>query len=205
MLRRGFQRGHEVLQSIPKEQQNKLISFKNKQHYLLKDQLYLTQPELAEKNLAVDLFYKQREKLRKDGYIKHVTDKLETTMVNMEKEEVKHREKLVADGGLFPDDLVPAKNPNKALKTIKSGDLIEEDDPKMTLRERELIRRRKNDKKHQKMLEEREKMVYDALSSDRSKYGSKLDIDTLTKEIYEDEQVNEEIERLNRSDIGDQG
>ena len=48
-------------------------------------------------------------------------------------------------------------------------------------------------------------MVHDALSSDRSKYGSKLDIDTLTKEIYEDKQVNEEIENLNRSDIGEQG
>ena len=55
------------------------------------------------------------------------------------------------------------------------------------------------------MLKTREKMVYDALSSDRSKYGSKLDIDTLTKEIYEDKQVIEEIENLNRSDIGDQG
>ena len=48
-------------------------------------------------------------------------------------------------------------------------------------------------------------MVNDALSSDRSKYGSKLDIDTLTQEIYEDKEVNEEIENLNRSDIGEQG
>ena len=76
----------------------------------------------------MDLFYKQREKLRKDGYIKHVTDKLETTIVNMEKEEVKHREKLVADGGLFPDDLAPANNPKKELNAITSGDLNKVDD-----------------------------------------------------------------------------
>jgi hypothetical protein len=39
----------------------------------------------------------------------------------------------------------------------------------------------------------REKKIHDALSSNRSKYGSKLDIDSLTKEIYEDTTIIKEI------------
>lgn len=169
----------------------------------MKDQLYLTQPELAEKNLAVDLFYKQREKLRKDGYLKHVADKLEATVVNIENEGKKHRAQLVADGGLFADDCLPAENPPKEQDSAKSADADE--DSGRPPRDQELRRKQQHDLEHGKLLVKREKMVYDALSSDRSKYGEKLDVDRLTKEIYEDPEVNEGIERLNRSDIRDQG
>ena len=79
---------------------------------------------MAEKNLAVDLFYKQREKLRKDSYIKHVQGKLENTIEKIEKEDVRHREKLLAEGGIFADDLVPAKNPLKESPALSSDDLL---------------------------------------------------------------------------------
>lgn len=35
------------------------------------------------------------------------------------------------------------------------------------------------------------------LSSDRSKYGEKLDIDSLTKEIYEDKNLEQELNSMN--------
>lgn len=153
--------------------------------------------------MAVDLFYKQREKLRKDGYLKHVADKLEATVVNIENEGKKHRAQLVADGGLFADDCLPAKNPPKEQNPAKSADADEESG--RPARDQELRRKQEHDLEHRKFLVKREKMVYDALSSDRSKYGEKLDVDRLTKEIYEDPEVNEGIERLNRNDIRDQG
>lgn len=50
--------------------------FKQKVRFLRQDENYLNQKELTEKNLAVDLYYKQRQKLLKDKYIDHVREKL---------------------------------------------------------------------------------------------------------------------------------
>jgi hypothetical protein len=70
----------------------------------------------------------------------------------------------------------------------------------LTQRERDIQKNKANEVKYDKLLILREKLVNEALSSNRSKYGSRLDIDTLTKEIYEDEEINKGINQLNEKD-----
>ena len=44
----------------------------------------------------------------------------------IEKEDVRHREKLLAEGSIFADDLVPAKNPLKESTALSSDDLLQD-------------------------------------------------------------------------------
>ena len=48
---------------------------------------------------------------------------------------------------------------------------------------------------------EREFKKNEELSSNRSKYGEKLDIDSLTKEIYNDKNLENELNQMNQNTI----
>ena len=56
----------------------------------------------------------------------------------------------------------------------------------LNLKEKQELEQSVNRVKYEKKLQRREKMVYDALTSDRSKYGSKLRLDETSLEVYED-------------------
>ena len=82
-------------------------------------------------------------------------------------------EYLVKTGGLFADDMEVAKNPTQ-------------DENELTLKERLQIKKEKFERQYEKDMIKREFKKNEELSSNRSKYGEKLDIDSLTREIYED-------------------
>lgn len=87
---------------------------------------------------------------------------------------------LVRTGGLFADDLEIAKNPTQ-------------DENELTLKERQQIKKDKFDEQYEKDMIKREFERNNDLSSNRSKYGEKLDIDSLTKEIYYDSNLDDEL------------
>lgn len=127
---------------------------------LISEKMFLEIGEAAEKCKVVDLYYKQRDKAKKEIYIKHVTDKLETQIKQIEIEATKKTQSLIDAGGLFADDVQ------------KKEGLLEAEQAK---KEQLMLKCDQIQKKH-------EDDVNDALSSDRSKYGDKLDITTLTQE-----------------------
>ena len=92
------------------------------------------------------------------------------------------KQDLIDRGVVFKEDYDGPFNP----KVDDNGQEIQEEKTSKDKASRE-------NKKFEKKLEIREKKVNDALSSNRSKYGSKLDIDSITKEIYEDPKIIKEI------------
>lgn len=107
-----------MIEKIRWDEQNCLdsryVRFFDKNHYLMQDNMYLNQNSMKDKNLNIDLFYKNRIEQNKEKYLENVQNKLHHKIKVINEKAREHTKKLI-EAGTLVFNLKPDKELDKQI------------------------------------------------------------------------------------------